>query len=55
MATSAGKLGSTIDPIEIVFAGDGEPHTPESTVERLNKLLAEGKLQPDKYSLGGTV
>jgi len=55
MATSAGKPGSTIDPIEIVFAGDGEPHTPESTVERLNKLLAEGKLQPDKYSLGGTV
>ena len=55
MATSTGKLGSTIDPIEIVFAGDGEPHTPESTVERLNKLLAEGKLQPDKYSLGGTV
>lgn len=39
----------------IVFSGDGEPHTPESTVERLNQLLEQGKLQPDKYSLGGSV
>ena len=39
----------------VVFSGDGEPHTPESTIERLNKLLAENKLQPDNYSLGGTV
>ena len=43
------------DPTAVVFSGDGEPHTPESTIKRLNQLLAEGKLQPDKYSLGGTV
>jgi threonine aldolase len=43
------------NPTAIVFSGDGEPHTPESTIERLNQLLAEGKLTPDKYSLGGNV
>ncbi|MDP7262153.1 MAG: beta-eliminating lyase-related protein [Dehalococcoidia bacterium] len=42
-------------PGDIVFAGDGEPHTPESTVGRLSDLLAQDKLQPDNYSLGGTV
>ena len=43
------------DPNAVVFAGDGEPHTPESTIARLNTLLEEGKLSPDNYSDGGTV
>ncbi len=62
MATSTPKPEAKVqpadpasDPNAVVFSGDGEPHTPESTIERLNQLLAEGKLQPDKYSLGGTV
>jgi threonine aldolase len=42
-------------PDAIVFSGDGEPQSPESTVERLGELLASGKLQPDTYSLGGSV
>ena len=39
----------------VVFGGDGEPQTPELLVERLGNLLAEGRLKPDAYSLGGTV
>lgn len=39
----------------VVFAGDGEPQNPQSTVERLGTLLANGQLQPDNYSLGGSV
>lgn len=59
MATPTDKLEPKADSLEdlgpVVFSGDGEPHTPESTIGRLNTLLAENKLQPDKYSLGGTV
>ncbi|HIF72609.1 MAG TPA: amino acid lyase [Dehalococcoidia bacterium] len=39
----------------VVFTGDGEPQSPQSTIARLNSLLAEGRLQPDSYSLGGAV
>ena len=39
----------------VVFAGDGEPQSPQSTIERLGTLLASGQLQPDNYSLGGSV
>lgn len=55
MATNTQPPKSSNKLTTVVFSGDGEPHTPESTIERLNKLLAEGKLEPDKYSLGGTV
>lgn len=44
-----------LNPNAVVFAGDGDPHTPRSTIDRLQRLLDEGKLQPDKYSLGGSV
>ncbi|MBG81887.1 MAG: low specificity L-threonine aldolase [SAR202 cluster bacterium] len=43
------------DPNSVVFVGDGEPHTPEATIARLSKLLKQGKLIPDHYSLGGSV
>jgi len=43
------------NPNAIVFSGDGEPHTPESTVARLQNLLEQGRLDPDHYSLGGSV
>ena len=56
------KTGSAVNrselmksPTAVVFAGDGEPQTPQSTVERLVTLLASGQLQPDNYSLGGSV
>jgi threonine aldolase len=39
----------------VVFSGDGEPQSPESTIAQLNSLLAAGKLNPDSYSLGGSV
>ena len=39
----------------VVFSGEGEPLTPQSIVDRLGVLLSEGNLQPDIYSLGGTV
>ena len=40
---------------DIAFSGDGEPQHPQLTVERLGALLEGGRLQPDTYSLGGTV
>lgn len=42
-------------PDSVVFAGDGEPQTPEAIIDRLGTLLATGELEPDSYSLGGTV
>ncbi len=53
---SAGRRAAAlISPEAIVFTSDGEPQTPQSIVDRLGVLLSEGKLQPDSYSLGGTV
>jgi threonine aldolase len=43
------------NPEAIVFAGDGEPQTPESTIELLSDLLAQDKLRADSYLQGGTV
>jgi threonine aldolase len=42
-------------PDTVVFSGDGEPQTPVSLVDRLQGLLSDGNLQPDYYSLGGSV
>jgi threonine aldolase len=39
----------------VVFSGDGEPQSPQLVIGQLNSLLAAGKLDPDSYSLGGTV
>lgn len=46
------KLG---DPESVVFSGDGEPQTAESTIDRLGALLADGRLDQDNYALGGSV
>ena len=43
------------NPETVVFGGDGEPKSPESTVAHLNDLLANDQLEPDNYSLGGSV
>ena len=43
------------DPQSVVFLGDGEPQTAKSTIERLSALEADGRLEPDNYSLGGSV
>ncbi|NQW17301.1 MAG: aminotransferase class I/II-fold pyridoxal phosphate-dependent enzyme [Chloroflexi bacterium] len=42
-------------PDAVVFSGDGEPQTPQSIVDRLGALSAASQLEPDSYSLGGTV
>ncbi len=56
MPDSANRLvGRTRAPDTVVFSGEGEPQTPQSIVDRLGVLLSEGNLQPDSYSLGGTV
>ena len=39
----------------VVFAGDGEPQSTQSILDRLGVLLSEGNLQRDNESLGGTV
>ena len=39
----------------VVFRGDGEPPTPRALVQELARLESEGGLDPDNYSLGGTV
>ena len=52
---SAQKTGQSGSSDTVVFGGDGEPQTPELLVERLGNLLAEGRLKPDAYSLGGSV
>ena len=39
----------------VIFLGDGVPPTPASMVSRLAALDAAGALQPDDYSLGGSV
>jgi len=53
---SASRRAALVNsPDTIVFTSDGEPQTPQSIVDRLGVLLSEGNLQPDNYSLGGTV
>lgn len=42
-------------PDSVIFLGDGVPPTPASMVARLAALEAAGALQPDDYSLGGSV
>ena len=43
------------NPDAVVFAGDGEPQIPQSMVTRITGLLQSDKLQPDTYSIGGSV
>lgn len=43
------------NPDAVVFAGDGEPQIPQSMVTRITGLLHSNKLQPDTYSIGGSV
>ena len=43
------------NPDAVVFAGDGEPQIPQSMVTRITDLLQSDKLQPDTYSIGGSV
>ena len=43
------------NPDAVVFAGDGEPQIPQSMAERITGLLHSDKLQPDTYSIGGSV
>ncbi|MQG36752.1 MAG: low specificity L-threonine aldolase [SAR202 cluster bacterium] len=43
------------NPNAVVFAGDGEPQIPQSVVARITGLLRSDKLQPDTYSIGGSV
>jgi threonine aldolase len=45
----------TPGPDTIVFTSDGEPQTSQAIVDRLVDLVSSGSLQPDSYSLGGTV
>ena len=42
-------------PDAVVFAGDGEPQSPQTLVDRLGALLNADQLQPDSYALGGSV
>lgn len=42
-------------PDSVVFVGDGEPQHPERTIQQLSELLREDRLDPDTYSLGGSV
>lgn len=39
----------------VIFLGDGVPPTPSAMVSRLAALEAAGALEPDDYSLGGSV
>ena len=43
------------NPDAVIFAGDGEPQIPQSMVTRITGLLHSDKLQPDTYSIGGSV
>ncbi len=43
------------EPGAVVFRGDGEPSTPEMTIERLGQIQAERGIEKDSYSLGGAV
>ena len=49
------KAGLMRSPDAVIFAGDGEPQSPQMIVDRLGTLLRAGQLQPDSYALGGTV
>ena len=39
----------------VVFKGDGEPRTPQAMVRKLGDVNARGLIEPDNFSLGGTV
>ena len=39
----------------VVFKGDGEPRTPQAMVQKLGDLNGRGLIEPDNFSLGGTV
>ena len=45
----------TNDPDAVVFRGDGEPKTPELTIERLQGIHEEQGIKADTYSLEGVV
>lgn len=44
-----------LDDRAVVFRGDGEPKTPAGMISRLAELDAQSALDPDNYSLGGSV
>ena len=44
-----------LDDRAVVFRGDGEPKTPAGMIARLAELDAQSALDPDNYSLGGSV
>ena len=45
----------TMSDIDVVFKGDGEPTTPAQMIRRLAEFHDNVGLEPDSYSLGGTV
>jgi len=54
--TAAQRLAALRDRDDaVIFLGDGVPPSPASMVARLAGLEATGALQPDDYSLGGSV
>jgi len=55
-ATPLAALAATSPaPARVHATGDGVPYTPEQYAELLGRLAAQGKAQPDNYSLGGAV
>jgi len=43
------------EPDVVVFAGDGEPRSPEMHAARLAEISATKGIEPDRYALGGVV